>query len=168
MLSNEEGATAVADCYWLMLLLRMLLWMLLWMLLRVLLRMQLRMLLQTLMHTATVTTDTTADTAAYCYCHYCYFVTDRLRWLLLTAWLLYYNTVAINTTLAWAYKRARVGKQRQQEKHAWWPNCSTKEKAMQIFRLECPVCQDHVCTDWMQCFCLTTLKCHDENVIQYA
>ena len=96
MLSNEEGATAVADCYWLMLLLRMLLQMQL----RVLLWIQLRMVLQTLMHTATATTDTTADTAAYCYCHYCYFVTDRLRWLLLTAWLLYYNTVAINTTLA--------------------------------------------------------------------
>ena len=105
MLSNEEGATDVADCYWLMLLLRMLLRMLL----RVLLWMQLRMLPQTLMHTATATMDTSADTAAYCYCHYCYFVTDRLRWLLFTAWLLYYNTVAINTTLAWAYKEPELG-----------------------------------------------------------
>ena len=70
MLSNEEGATAVADCYWLMLLLRMLLRKLL----RVLLWMQLRMLPQTLMHTATATMDTSADTAAYCYCHYCYFL----------------------------------------------------------------------------------------------
>ena len=75
---QRGGATAVADCYWLMLLLRMLLQMLLqmllWMLLRVLLQMQLRMLLQTLMHTATATMDTSADTAAYCYCHYCYFL----------------------------------------------------------------------------------------------